>query len=338
MRQALKYLIIAAFPIMGYLLWTFERPIPIAPARDWAASITGPDFTSETFFVDVDGARLEALILTPRSTEGPTGAVVFTGGSGDVLFQNYRPGFLDSYLRDVFLPRNIAVVYVNKRGMGQSTGNWQNGAIPDRAQDVITVAQAVRARPDIDPDRVGYAGHSQGGWVVVQAGAKDPDAAFVLNLMGPLRPPRDQFENMWVNTYTCQGLDGDDLEKALARKRWLTDVGSGIGRIFWLGYLEFDSKFFAYETAGLLKTVHAPLLAVYGGNDILADGPASEAYLRAEFPDGVPAHLEAMTFDGLDHGGARTDDICSETPPAKEDYASPNLQAAIANWLSRNGL
>jgi pimeloyl-ACP methyl ester carboxylesterase len=73
------------------------------------------------------------------------------------------PGFLKAYLQDIFLPRGIAVVYVNKRDMGDSTGNWINNTIEGRSSDIQAVADLVRTMPQIDVDRVGYAGHSQGG-------------------------------------------------------------------------------------------------------------------------------------------------------------------------------
>ena len=57
----------------------------------------------------------------------------------------------------------IAVVYVNKRGMGDSTVNWINNTIEGRSSDIQAVADLVRTMPQIDVDRVGYAGHSQGG-------------------------------------------------------------------------------------------------------------------------------------------------------------------------------
>lgn len=337
MRKTVLALIVALAVGGGYYAWKAEQPIARTPSADWEASVTIPGVETIPFFVPVDGATLEAMILRPDGAPGPAGAVVFAGGSGDGLFQDYAPGFLKTYLQDIFLPRDIAVVYVNKRGMGASTGNWMNNTIEGRAADLNTVADAVREMDGIDPARVGLAGHSQGGWVVVEAAAAEPATAFVLNFMGPLRSTTDQFDNMWHNIYACNGLAGEALERAHARKAWITHVGMAVGRVLPIGMLEFDAKFFTYDNGGLLAEVDAPMLSVYGGTDVLVDGPANEAYLSAAFPGGVPGHLEAVTLPGLNHSGYARADICDESTGVGPEDASPELIATIEDWLTRNG-
>lgn len=337
MRNLMILLVILLVLAGGGLAWLAEQPVRITPALDWQASITSPDFTVRSFTVPVEGAEIEAMILLPVGAEGPTGAVVFTGGSGHGLFQNYAPGFLKTHIQDVFLPRGLAVVYANKRGMGASTGNWMNNTIEGRAKDIMAVADTVRAMPEIHAARVGLAGHSQGGWVVVRAAAHDPRTAFVLNLMGPLRPTWDQFDFMWHAIYTCDGMTADAVDRAFRRKAGLTRVAMAIGRVLPIGMLEFDARFFAYETDGLLARVKAPLLSVYGGADILVHGPSNEAYLQAQFPQGVPAHIRAATIAGVNHRGYRTPDICDETAGQGPEDAEPGVKAAIENWLTQTG-
>ena len=336
MRRILVTLALLAIAVGGYFAWKAEQPVPRVPSADWAASISSPDFSATTFRVPAEGAELEAMILLPNSA-APSGAVVFAGGSSDGLFQNYAPGFLKTYLHDIFLPRGIAVVYVNKRGMGASTGNWMNNTIEGRAADVQAVAEAVRAMPQIGPTQVGYAGHSQGGWVVARAGVEDPATAFVLNFMGPLRPPTDQFEFMWRSVYGCEGLNGDALDKKNARKHAITRFAMKVGRFLPIGMLEFDSKFFLYETRGLLAQISAPMLSVYGGSDVLVNGPANEAFLSSEFPNGIPKNLEAVTVEGLNHTGSPTPSVCASLWGQGPHDRSPKLAATIEGWLSRIG-
>ena len=118
MRRMLVIVVFIAITASGYFAWKAEQPIPRTPSANWEASISSGDFLATTFQVMVEGADLEAMLLLPNSLDVPSGAVVFGGGSSDGLFQDYAPGFLKSYLQDIFLPRGIAVVYVNKRGMG----------------------------------------------------------------------------------------------------------------------------------------------------------------------------------------------------------------------------
>jgi len=337
MRRLLAIFALFTIAAGGYFAWKAEQPIPRAPSADWEESITSPDFSASTFRVSVEGAELEAMLLLPNSSDAPSGAVVFGGGSSDGLFQDYAPGFLKTYLQDIFLPRGIAVVYVNKRGMGASTGNWMNNTIEGRAADLQAVAKVVRAMPHIDAAQVGYAGHSQGGWVVTRAGVEDPSTAFVLNFMGPLRPTTNQFEFMWHSVYSCEDFEDEAIDRKYARKLAITRFAMKVGRVLPVGMLEFDSKFFLYETRGLLAQISAPMLSVYGGSDVLVDGPANEAFLRSEFPNGVPQNLEAVTVEGLNHAGSPTKSVCASLWGQGPHDRSPELAATIESWLARVG-
>ena len=97
MRTVVKLALMGLALAGVFFVWKAEQPIPIAPSADWQASINSPDLRAETFFVPVEGAEIEAMILLPNAATEPRGAVVFTGGSGDGLFQNYAPGFLQFY-------------------------------------------------------------------------------------------------------------------------------------------------------------------------------------------------------------------------------------------------
>lgn len=70
-------------------------------------------------------ARLEAELVLPADGEKTKGAVVFICGSGAADFRNYIPGFTEQLVESIFLPRDIAVFYFNKDGVGKSAGSWK---------------------------------------------------------------------------------------------------------------------------------------------------------------------------------------------------------------------
>ena len=55
------------------------------------------------------------------------------------------------------------------------------------------------------------------------------------------------------------------------------------------------------------------------------------------FPEGVPAHIEAVTLPNLNHIGYTRTDICDETTGTGPEDASPEMIATIEDWLSRIG-
>ena len=129
--------------------------------------------------------RLEAELVMPAGGEDVKGAVVFSVGSGGGNFRDYIPGFEERLIDSIYLPRDIAVFYFNKRGVGKSTGNWKWGSIEQQAEDTLAAVEYLRSLPEIDPDNIGLLGHSQGGWVVQLAGSLDPRIAHVVSLAGP---------------------------------------------------------------------------------------------------------------------------------------------------------
>jgi dipeptidyl aminopeptidase/acylaminoacyl peptidase len=140
----------------------------------------------EIHMVLSDGVLLETAIEYPSNQIDQKGIVIFARGSGNGDMSEYADGFFDIFLRNTFLAKGVAIVYQNKRGIGKSTGNWKYGSIEQRADDLITVANYYRESNDVDTSIVGIVGHSQGGWVVLEAGARDPDLDFVISMAGPV--------------------------------------------------------------------------------------------------------------------------------------------------------
>jgi len=55
----------------------------------------------------------------------------------------------------------IAVLRVDDRGVGKSTGNLQQSTLEDLTGDVLTGIGYLKSRKEIDPQRIGLVGHSE---------------------------------------------------------------------------------------------------------------------------------------------------------------------------------
>ena len=193
-------------------------PIPIEPSENWEPFVSSLDVQREAFFVDSDGTKLEADLFIPNGGREKKPAVIFSPGSGDSLYQNYAWGLIETYVLDVFLSHDFAVLLVNKRGMGQSEGNYVQNSIEGRAADLYASAKSLMSHPNIDPENIGLIGHSQGGWVVTKAAADHPEIAFFISLAGPTYTMQ---ENSSDNTYhygLCQGMNEEEVN-AYVEKR-----------------------------------------------------------------------------------------------------------------------
>ena len=179
-------LVLAALLFYGGRSVYYEYyPIEVYPSESWEPLVSSMDAQREAFFIEVDGINLEAELFIPNGGAEQKPVVIFSPGSGDTIYQNYGFGLVETYVLDVFLARDMSVLLINKRGMGQSEGLYTSSSITGRAEDLLAVVEEIQNHPRIDADRIGLVGHSEGGWVVAIAAAQNPEIAFFLSLAGP---------------------------------------------------------------------------------------------------------------------------------------------------------
>lgn len=161
------------------------------------------------------GATLRGTLYLPDSMQRVPAVVVFHGASeplaGTPLYR---------HLADGLTQLGMAVLLFDRRGSGGSTGS-ENVPYQLLADDGIAAAQALRAMPEIDPQRVGYWGISQGGWLATFAAVRDPRAAFAVAVSAPLTTPESQMEFADANRLHVLGYSKADIADMLeARKMW----------------------------------------------------------------------------------------------------------------------
>ena len=86
---------------------------------------------------------LAGTLLLP-ATPGRHPALVFTHGAGAAV-REWFWGF--GYL---MAARGFAVLAFDKRGAGQSSGEWRDASFEDLADDAVAAARFLQARTDID--------------------------------------------------------------------------------------------------------------------------------------------------------------------------------------------
>jgi len=131
------------------------------------------------------GVKLAGTFTRPRGG-GPFPAVLLIGGSGaqnrDEEIFEHRPFLV---LADHLTRHDIAVLRLDDRGVGGSTGSLALATLDDFAADAAAATRFLAARPDVDHARIGLVGHSEGGLVAALVAAADPGVAFVVLLAAP---------------------------------------------------------------------------------------------------------------------------------------------------------
>ena len=167
----------------------------------------------EPLTLESDGYELRAKLVLPVSAERPAGpgerypAAVIVHGSGKESAVDH---FGDPYL---LAPRGVATLVFDKRGTGGSEGTYtQNFHV--LARDVQAAVEALRARPDVDPEAIHLVGYSQGGWIAPLAASRSRGIASIVVGYGPMVPIVD--EDRWGYVYTLQekGFGDEALAEA----------------------------------------------------------------------------------------------------------------------------
>jgi uncharacterized protein len=121
--------------------------------------------------------QLAGTLVAP-SKGGKHPAIVLVHGSGAENREHVLP-----FAR--FLIRHgIAVLGYDKRGVGQSTGDWNTATYEDLARDAAAAVAYLKTRRDIDASQIGLLGWSQAGWILPLAALRTKDVAFVISISG----------------------------------------------------------------------------------------------------------------------------------------------------------
>jgi len=123
------------------------------------------------------------LTLPPGA--GPFPAVVLITGSGaqnrNEELLGHRPFLV---LADHLSRHGIAVLRMDDRGVGGSTGSVSDSTSSDFAGDALAGVAFLKQHAHIAADRIGLIGHSEGGLIAPLAASRSKDVAFIVMLAG----------------------------------------------------------------------------------------------------------------------------------------------------------
>jgi pimeloyl-ACP methyl ester carboxylesterase len=112
--------------------------------------------------------------------------VILITGSGkqdrDESLFDHKPF---AVMADYLTKKGFAVLRVDDRGVGQSSGDFSNSTTADFALDVEEHVQYAKSLPMVDVKKIGLLGHSEGGLIAPMVAARDKSIAFIVLMAGP---------------------------------------------------------------------------------------------------------------------------------------------------------
>jgi pimeloyl-ACP methyl ester carboxylesterase len=88
-------------------------------------------------------------------------------------------------IADYLTRKGYAVLRVDDRGMGKTTGQVDQATTADFAADAEAAIAYLKTRKEVNPRKTGIIGHSEGGLIAAMLAARDPSLSFVVLLAAP---------------------------------------------------------------------------------------------------------------------------------------------------------
>ncbi|MFJ2648359.1 alpha/beta hydrolase family protein [Streptomyces sp. NPDC087420] len=266
---------------------------------------------------------LAGSLGVPEESGGASPGVVLVGGSGSSDRHN------DTYfppIRRHLLSTGLAVLSYDKRGVGESSGDWRAATMDDLAADASAALDFLRAQPEVRAGAVGLFGHSEGGWVALRAGTARDDVPWVVTNSCPGTTPAVQERYALANSLRADAITQQDIDSTLVLYDRLAEAGrrdagfveatqlvDSAGRPSGWGYYwaEMDERLWEFvkhkqdhDPVRDAVRLRCPHLAIFGGADPLvpvADSVRLFGATACHTDRHRRATLTVEVFPGADH-------------------------------------
>jgi pimeloyl-ACP methyl ester carboxylesterase len=273
---------------------------------------------------------------------GPAPAVVIASGSGPLdRDSNHRRARFDvaRQLAHALAAGGLASLRYDKRGVGESPGDWRLAGLYDNVDDLGRVRDALAAQPEVDPQRVLVAGHSEGAILAASLAGRGVSTAGVVLLSMNAVPGEELLR--WQARRLAPTLPAAvrallrlfrvNLEKKVAAnheriKATSTDVARiGGARL----NARWHREFMAHDPREDLRRITVPVMALTGAKDLQVD-PADLEVIAASVPGGATIHL----VPDLSHTLRRQPGPPSLNAYKKElrEPVDPHVLGAVVRW------
>ncbi len=299
-------------------------------------------YTSDTVsYTNADGKITFAGTLTMPLGKTNVPAIVIVSGTGKQDRDGNMAGHpLFAQIADHLSNHGIAVLRIDDRGTGKTTGNYETSTTGDFADDALTAIGYLKTIKGINPNKIGLMGHSEGGAAIAIAAAKSKDVAFLISIAGlamsgydaqirqnedivaaSTLPEYDKKRSNDINALmfktAFKNADSDSLERILKNTYAKWKVKDDL--YFKTLNIEFDHfrfpidsysrmaagpwyrYFIKYDAAKTLAKVHVPILALNGDKDLMVAAEQNLANWKNYAAAGGNRKVRTVLLSGLNH-------------------------------------
>jgi dienelactone hydrolase len=301
----------ADFRPEDYPLWPPYAAAPDGAYRAKEVRITAPQ-----------GHVLAGTLTTPAGRGPFPAAVLITGLSPNDRNNGEPPWMPLRDIADALSRQGIAVLRVDDRGVGESTGDHKPSTTFDEANDVETEVSYLRSLSGIDGRRIALAGYSEGGLIAPMVSARDSALAAIVTLAGPGVPGPE------VGRYQVEAAVTADPSIPVAQRE------AEIKKQLTEGLTQREQTYLTIDPLRYARAVRCPALIVQGGADLHVPLRSAER-LATAMRSGGNRDVTVRIFPGVSHSLLPDPNGLNSGWPTLPGFrTSPEILRAVAEWTA----
>lgn len=329
------------------------------------------EYSEEEFQITVqDGASLVGTLVVPKVDLKPDDgfplAVLITGSGPqdrDETVFGHKPF---AVIADHLAKEGIASLRLDDRGVGESTLGDENATTLTFAQDIQEVLQKIKNHDQINAQKIGLIGHSEGGLIAgIVASENDAGIDFVVMMAGPgivgidlmVRQHRDMFQALSLSEEQLQELDGAyrsalltspedvdaeqqaikalvEIQMSLAQQE--LDEGAlqpAIDQFRQIKQSAWFQTFLSLDPAAYFVKIQAPVLVLNGAMDIQVASDVNVSAIESLIKSNGNNQVQSHILPNLNHlfQNSKTGNIAEYG--VIEETIDPMVLDLISDWI-----
>ncbi|MBZ9632225.1 alpha/beta fold hydrolase [Salegentibacter sp. LM13S] len=312
-----------------------------------------------TFTNPKDNITLSGTLTLPKSL-GKYPAVVLISGSGpqdrnsEIL--GHKPFLV---IADYLTQNGIAVLRFDERGVKESQGDFSKATSKNLATDVQAALHFLQSMEEIDQDKIGLIGHSEGGIIAPMVAENSKEVDFIVLLAGQglrgdqnlllqkkLMEQRSGIDELTVNqgqkifsgAYNIiNELESEELQSKL-KEYFQQQFSGGLNENQMQALIQQLTSpwmrfYLSYDPALVLEKTTIPVLALFGENDFQVPPKENSGIITESLEKAGNNQVKVIVFEQLNHLFQESSTGFPNEYAEIEQTISPKVLETISTWI-----
>ncbi|WP_242095126.1 alpha/beta fold hydrolase [Aestuariivivens sediminicola] len=312
--------------------------------------------------------KLAGTLTLPKTSSKVPVVVLLTGSGKQGRNQDiagHKPFWV---IADYLTRHGIAVLRLDDRGFGGSSGDFNNSTTGDFASDALAAVEYLKNRKDIDVNQIGLIGHSEGGATALITASQSNDVKFIISLSGVILNFGEIVISQLTDRLESQNVPNEIIELEMEWRRKLYSIVKEstdsilASEKMWKAYRELSeedikrmnwpegrmnhivsqllSPWWRYsislDVLDLYMEIDCPALLLFGEKDVQVSAIDNMPLIEEAVKFNNKNNIEIQLIEGVNHL-YQTADTGSEYEYVQiEETISPNVLNLISNWILKD--